>query len=446
MKLGFKETSKGLIVKYKTKSFKLEYPENLWQQFPVGTKHALFDNLAYLLTINTPLVAKKNSVEYNTDLPYFKSFFDKMVLYSIPEAVEDYKQTSLEVMRQFMNTKRIFKSTDVKVPKYNSKLGERAITAMGFGKDSLLSFGVARELGLNPIPVYINDTVSPSENKIKLSFFKKISKEFGVKPLVVINEIEKLNDFEYWDQDETYLGYTHMMTSFMMVSIPLIHKFNAKYVVVGNQQDYNFRFTNKDGFITGPSFDQTPEWMKQENIILKSFMGAQAGLISLIEPLTNIAETKILFSRYPELAKYQMTCAGLDASEEPRWCCKCTQCASSALYMQALGIDLKKVELKSKFMGKKDTKFFSLFGGKEADADCKPPEARDQQLLAFYMAYKKGVKGHLIDLFKKKYLKKAKSRYRELHKKFFKVYPSTTMPKHIKKKVESIYKQELEKW
>ncbi|MFH1505511.1 MAG: hypothetical protein ABIE94_00800 [archaeon] len=443
MRLNFNPTANGLAVKHKNKSFKLEYPENIWKQFPAGAKHALFDNLAYLMTINSPLVAKKDSVDYNTDLPYFKSFFDKLVLSSIPQATEDYKESAFEVMKDFMNIKRSFKSTDVKVPKYDSKLGERSINAMGFGKDSLLSFGVSRELGLDPVPVYINDTVSPSENKIKLAFFKKISKEFGVKPLVVLNEIEKLNDFEYWKKPECYIGYTHMMTSFMMLSMPLMHRFKAKHIIVGNQQDYNFRLITKDGFVTGPSFDQTPEWMKQENIILKSFMGAQANLMSVIEPLTNIAETKVFFSRYPEIAKYQMTCTSLDASEELRWCCKCPRCAATSLYMQALGIDLKKVELKHKFMGKNDKKFFSLFNGKKADAECKSPEARDQQLLAFYMAYKNGTKGYLIDLFKKTHLKEAKTRERELHKKFFKVYPATSMPSKIKKQVESIYKEEL---
>ena len=53
MKLSFKETSNGLVVKHKKKSFKLEYPENIWTQFPVGAKSALYDNLAYLLTIKS---------------------------------------------------------------------------------------------------------------------------------------------------------------------------------------------------------------------------------------------------------------------------------------------------------------------------------------------------------------------------------------------------------
>jgi hypothetical protein len=48
----------------------------------------------------------------------------------------------------------------------------------------------------------------------------------------------------------------------------------------------------------------------------------------------------------------------------------------------------------------------------------KAPEAKEQQLLAFYMAYRNGVKGYLIDKFKKKFLKEAKSREDELYRRF----------------------------
>ena len=51
----------------------------------------------------------------------------------------------------------------------------------------------------------------------------------------------------------------------------------------------------------------------------------------------------------------------------------------------------------------------------------KSKEAYDQQLLAFYLAYRNKAKGYLIDLFKKKYLKQAKQREDELINKFLKV-------------------------
>ena len=89
-------------------------------------------------------------------------------------------------------------------------------------------------------------------------------------------------------------------------------------------------------------------------------------------------------------------------------------------------------------------KNYVLFSTKGAeDKYDKAPESRDQQLLAFYMAYKNGAKGYAIEKFKKKFLKEATAREDELYKKFFKVHPALTLTPKLRKEVTSIYKEEL---
>ncbi|MEM5793390.1 MAG: hypothetical protein QXY45_03500 [Candidatus Aenigmatarchaeota archaeon] len=70
-------------------------------------------------------------------------------------------------------------------------------------------------------------------------------------------------------------------------------------------------------------------------------------------------------------------------------------------------------------------------------------EAKEEQLLAFYMAYKNGEKGYLINLFKKNFLKEAKEKEEALFKKFFSIHKSITIPSRIKRKLNSIFKEEL---
>ena len=94
-------------------------------------------------------------------------------------------------------------------------------------------------------------------------------------------------------------------------------------------------------------------------------------------------------------------------------------------------------------MGKEDKKYYSLFNPKTKDFYELMQEKKDQQLLAFYLAYKNGVKGYLINLFKKKFLKQAIEREDELYRKFLKPQLSVTMPRELKKKVLSIYREEL---
>jgi len=68
---------------------------------------------------------------------------------------------------------------------------------------------------------------------------------------------------------------------------------------------------------------------------------------------------------------------------------------------------------------------------------------RDEQLLAFFLAYKNGKKGELIDLFKSLYLKEAEKREKELKEEYFGIHSTKTLPKELKDKLLNIYKEEL---
>lgn len=110
--------------------------------------------------------------------------------------------------------------------------------------------------------------------------------------------------------------------------------------------------------------------------------------------------------------------------------------------MHAHNIDPKKVGLRN-MLSRHFMKFYRLFGlNPEIDRYEKSNQARDQQLLAFYMAYKNGVEGQLIDLFKEKFLSEAVAREDELYKQFFRVY-NTDVHTDFEKKLYSIFKEEL---
>ncbi len=205
----------------------------------------------------------------------------------------------------------------------------------------------------------------------------------------------------------------------------------------------NFSFYNKDGFLTYPAFDQTTIWTKQQDIMMKIMTSGKVTVMSVIEPLTNIAITTILHKRYKKFGKYEVSCDFLNTTSEKRWCHNCSKCARLSIFMKANRIDTKIIGLKDNLLSKKHKKLYCLFDGKEVDCYEKSREARDQQLLAFYMAYKNKEKGYLIDLFKKKFLKEAKSREDYLFKKFFSIYESVTIPNKIKNKVFSIFREEL---
>jgi len=444
MLFNCKQTDSGIKISLNNKNFNLVYSQNIWKKYP--QKEFLFDNLNYLLTAPSSFITNTNVMEYNTSKPLLKNEFKKSIIKEIPHSAEDYKKSAKETIKKFKQVKSKFKDNKIKLPHCpNTKLNERALIPFSLGKDSMLTLAVAHELKLNPIMHYINDTVSPSENRIKISFTKKISKEFNLKYYITKNSIEAINDFEFWNKPETTLGYSHMIYSFALISLPIMHKHRCKYLLFGNEQNLNFKFKTKEGILTFPSPNQTSKSTLILDKTIKRITGNKAKAASLIEPLTHLAIMKILHTRYKKFGKYQISCDSLDASHQKRWCQNGDMCSDMYLQMKALNINPKTVNFKTNMFNKKFFKYYSLFHPKKASCYDKTPQARDQQLLAFYLAYKNKAKGYAIEKFRKRFLKEAQEREDELYKKFFKVYPALTLTPKLRKAVNSIYKEELGK-
>lgn len=416
-----KITKTGLSLNANGETFRLDYPESIWRSFPVDNKELFRDNAVALLTMAMPLVSGIKEISYDTPPPVFRPFYYNVIMDSIPSATDDYPPTSFDVIRDFLNTEYRFKEEEIKFPQEKYRRPKRrAIVPLSGGKDSLLTLALAREIGLDPVAVYINDTVSPSENRIKLKFIKELTKKFGIKTHIVTNQIEKLNDFDRWNSRESCIGYMHMVTGFCLIALPIAYRYRARYIILGNQQDMNFPFQNQDGIWTHPSPDQKSFWRIYQDSLVRLFTGDKVRVCSLIEPLSNLAIVRLLTHRYPEFAKYWVSCDSLDASEEKRWCQECSKCARLSLFMRALGVDPRQFGLKRKMFTRGDEKYYRLFNGREVDVYEKSIAARDQQLLAFLMAYRLGETGYLINKFKSKFLTEARRREKKLRRFFFK--------------------------
>ena len=385
-----------------------------------------------------PLISEKENIHYNTPQPLFEDEIKEIILHQIPGIADDYNLDTAQTIQRFKNIQYSFTGDSITNAEANAHDG--AILLLSCGKDSLLSLGFARELGVNTTPIFINDTTTPYENSVSLETIEKIQRNEGIEIEIVTNNIEKLNDFEEWNKPPSCLGYSHMITGFCFLAIPFLHN-TASMVLLGNQQNMNFSFQTKQGYIGYPSYDQTTIARLQQEKMLKQ-INKDFQVKSLIEPLTDISEIKILFSRYPELAKYQFSCTCLYGTNEKHWCHACNKCARLSLYMHAHGIDIKNLGMRG-MLARRFKNYYRLFGNNlDVDRYEKSIESRDQQLLAFYMAYKNGVTGDLIDMFKKNFYEEAVSREDELRKNFFKIY-ETDIPPNLKTALHSILKEEL---
>ncbi len=441
-------TDKGMAVDLYSKSriihTRLIYPEKIWQQY--NQKQKLARNLSYLLTLPLPLVGKFQKLQYNTPKPEFFNKFQKLMLKDLPSSTFEYKtQDAEKLKKQFLSTKIIFSNKkqiqdkQTKKEKKNKDTNADATILLSLGKDSLLTLAVSKEIGLNPVVMYINDTISPAENKIKIETFQNLIKnKILSRGHIITNSIEKLNDFETWNRQEMAFNYAHMVTSFYFISLPITDFYNSRYIMTGNEKNMDFYLKKKDRKLY-PVVDQTMKYTKKQDKMLKTF-DKDLSAFSIIRPITDLAIIKILHTRYPEIAKFQISCYGLDASNKKRWCQECFACTGASLFLSAFDINPKKIGLK-KFFKKKHKSLYSLFNPKGMDI-YDTLFSREQELLSLLFAMRNKQKGYIIDKFKERFLKEALEKEDELRKKYFSIY-SSRIPQKIKPKVISIYKEEL---
>jgi len=441
MKINCKATSNGINITINRKDYKITYPKNIWKNYK--QKNLLIDNLAYVKTHSLTLI--KENIEYQTKHPLLKSFFDTCAVRDIPRISEwepyNCKVSTRELMKNFLNANITFKDYNGRFPNNKHNLKENSILAFSFGKDSLLSYGVAKEINLEPNLVFIKDMFDhEAEHKLKKKH--EFEKEFKTKINIMNDNTDKIFSGKF----NINLSVTNALNSYLLMLLPFQNHFNSKYIIFGNQQNMNQYFYDKEDFKTYPSYDQSSEWVLEQNKMASLITNSDVKVLSLIEPLYNIAEVKVLNQRYKDLFKYQMSCTlDYNYGEEGVWCYDCSKCVKFFMIYKALNISTKDKGFKWNMLDREFLPLFPLFKGNEIQAYDKTKGARDEQLLAFYLAYKNNTKGYLMNKFKKEFLKEAAKREDELIKKYLSTYNPITLPSKIKNKVLSIYKEELEK-
>jgi hypothetical protein len=435
-----KETKKGISIVMGDKSSDISYPSPIWEKFPKNLKEVLLDNLVYSKTMVATIVDGISMMEYNTSTPLLKSFFDTCCIKDLPRMPTDRNNglKTDELVKKFVNSEYKFLKDGIKYPHYDAEAEEGAVIGFSFGKDSLLSYALLEEAGVKELPVYIKDMFD-YEATIKDNLKTRFEKEFNKK-------IELVQD----SSDKLFLGkhdhfnplLTNAINSYTLMMLPFAHYHNYKYVAFGNERNLNYNFTNKDGFKGYASYDQTAEWVKQQTAFMSILTANKIKVFSPIEPIHNLATMKILNSRYPQYAKYQMTCPG-DVEPGNLWCGRCSECAKIFAILKAINVDPKERGFKRNMLSKENKRFFSLFDGEEVMVYDKPKDSRDEQLLTFYMAYKNKAEGELIEKFKKNFLKEAKQREDELYRKYMNVDRGENIPADIRKRIMPILKEEL---
>jgi hypothetical protein len=441
-------TDTGIAVKFRDITYPIIYPNSVWNGTPTQTKLALKDNLALATTMHLPLVFEEDTVVYHSGRPLLEPYFVQNFLKDIPSCTVVDGTSTDDVVRRFFNIDYQFRDSVIITPAPEPVASPfRAIVGVSFGKDSLLTYAVADEIGLEPEMVYVVEASMTYEEKHKTALAKKFKKEFGKEMRILQHETGKLRDYPYLGLPITELGWGLQTTEYALEFIPFAYADQGKYLLFGNEQTAASSYMDAEGrWVIHPCYDQSHRWTIHIDQISQLFSAGSVRTGSLIEPLMDMMIQRTLAHRYPQIAKYQMSCfTETEAGRDYRWCHNCSICAKMYLMCVASGVDPKTIGLRVNMLDRQYKRFFTLFGGKAITLTYAHTKVgRDEQLFAFYLAALKGVNGELVEEFKASNLfEEAKEREEELINTFVSIYESISVPNELKAQVLSIYKEEI---
>src|SRR3989338_4343054 len=271
-----KITSSGIDIYLNKDRFPIRYPKKIWNAYPKEKKEILKDTLAHSSTFYVPQILGISEISYKTSRPLAESFFFKnQYLFA-----DDQIKTPKEIL---------FK-------KEKKKKKKRAVIPFSFGKESILSYSLAKELGLEPILVSIVDPSHKYEYFHKKPLVDAFKKKTGVDVHIIEYNPGWFWEGRYWNIF-TDLGWCLHVTEYEILTLPFISYFDADYVIVGNEQSCKDTYIDKEGvFIYRAGYDQYKDWTQQQALLCSLLLGRKIEVMSLVEPLYEITEkNKMLF-------------------------------------------------------------------------------------------------------------------------------------------------------
>lgn len=431
------------------KSLKITYPLSIWSRYPKPLKQLLLDNVAFLATYHLPFVAKKPmKIEYSTAFPQTHAPVLKNMTLSIPFYSFLKKMPREEMLRILLNSQYEFKGYTNRDSRLNFKVfksySNRVVVPFTFGKDSLLTTALSKALKMKPTLIFVEESEEIYETLQKKKLRNRYEREFKDKIEFLKSPLDSLRE----SGQDGWFGWELQLTSFALLLIPFAYAYKARYIFFSNEKSCdNFTF-DRNGFKFFPDFEQSREWTRELSLISEGLTGGRVQVRNLLESVDDLAIIKILYHLFPEHAKYQSSCfSEHPRSKTRRWCGRCSKCARIYILLRANKIDPKIVGFNENLLYKKYKKLYSAFGEQKTyDSAYEISQVgRLEELFSFYLAYKNGCRGDLIDLFKKKHLKNIEPQAEKLLKRFYSLTTFDLAPSKYRKKLKKLFLKGLRK-
>ncbi len=423
MHVHVKKTPRGISLgvtgAFIAEPLEIRFPEEVWETFP--WKEAMLHELAYFMTLVTPLILRHHRVGYETPKPRFYDFYNTCFESAIPNMVDPIPhEDSDDVLMRFRSISRTFTGPPqaAQMEQLDSWDPGSVVLPFSFGKDSLLSLATLRELGYEVILVNIDERVLPRGVAIREGLKKRLRQDHGLSCHLVENEIQLLSDWQVLEMPETRLHQVHVYFVYLFAMLPFCTHFRAPLIIFNNERHHSLSYVNREGYILEHKLMQSRQMTEELARKAGEFSGGQVAAANLIGAMGDFAIHRILHEEFPDLAQYRVSCH-MEMSDHERWCHDCTNCAHAFLFFLASGQDPFDAGFEESMLTEEKKKHLSLFKEPVHPEDEYTRFLADEEALAFYMASKKGASGPLVDLFKRDFLKETEKGLGRLKKRVF---------------------------
>ena len=215
------------------------------------------------------------------------------------------------------------------------------------GKDSLLTFGLLHEMGLETHPIFVNE--SGRHWYTALNAYRHFSRQVRHTTRVWTSADRvftwMLRHLPFVRPDfakvraDIYPIRLWTVAVFLFGALPLLRKRGIGRLLVGDEFDTTARLSHKGITHYGGLYDQSRYF---DNALTRYFGRKRWSIsqFSILRPLSELLIQKVLVERYPDLLRHQVSChaAHIDG-DRVRPCGRCEKCRRIVAMVVALGAD-----------------------------------------------------------------------------------------------------------
>ena len=258
-----------------------------------------------------------------------------------PQRRKRYLHSTIEVVRDHETPPG---DTEPRSPiRWAVDSSRHAVLSSG-GKDSLVSFGILRELGLEVHPIFVNE--SGRHWYTALNAYRHLKDSHDGTARVWTNSdrvfawmLRQLpfirQDFSRVRSDE-YPIRLWTVAVFVFGALPLLRKRGIGRLLVGDEYDTTVRASHRGIDHYKALYDQS-RYFDEELTRYFGRKGWRVCQFSILRQLSELLVQKTLVERYPELLRHQVSCHATHMEDDrARPCGKCEKCRRIVGMLKAL--------------------------------------------------------------------------------------------------------------